>query len=295
MPVDPAIVHAAVQQHMSWWQALIVGLVQGVTEWLPISSFGHVLLTLRAMGLGTDDPQSRKATNALAVCLQAGAIVAVIGLYRRRILQMIRGVLGIDPLGRRLVINVLVGFLPAGCIGYLFRNQIEAYLFNVPIMAGAWIVGGLAILAVTWMRGGRRGNRTGIDVDRLDWSKALIIGWVQCLALWPGTSRSLVTIVSGMVLGLTVASAVEFSFLLGLVTLGSAVAYKGYKSHHDILATYSVSNLVLAFGMAAVSAAITIRWLLSYIKRHSLAVFGYYRVVLGVVVTILLLIGALKH
>jgi undecaprenyl-diphosphatase len=280
---------------MTWWQALLVGLVQGVTEWLPVSSFGHVLLLLRAMVPGADSPEGHEATIALAICLQAGAIVAVLGLYRKRILQMFRGVLGADAVGRRLALNVLVAFIPAGAVGYLFGDKIEAYLFNVKLTAAAWLVGGLLILLVTWMRGGSRGNRRGMDLEHLDWARALIIGWVQCLAFFPGTSRSLVTIVSGLVVGLTVAGAVEFSFLLGLLTLTAAVASKAHHKHHEILQFYSVTNLVLAFGMAALAAAITIQWLLAYLRRYSLAIFGWYRVALGLVVTVLLLTGALKH
>jgi undecaprenyl-diphosphatase len=290
---------------------VIVGLVQGITEWLPVSSFGHVLLTLRAMGFGTSTQNEREAANALAICLQAGAIVAVLGLYLKRLKQMGTGLIGKDLAGRRLATNVIVAFIPAGAVGFLFKHQIEGHLFNLWLIAPAWIVGGLAIIVVTWMRGGRRA-RSGLDIDHLDWARALIIGWVQCLAFWPGTSRSLVTIVSALAVGMSVGAAVEFSFILGLVTLTAATVFKALgKIHGDfvldgavvheirgyrlMLHDFGAVNLILAFGMAALSAAITIKWLLSYIKRYSLAVFGWYRVALGVGVAILLIAGWLKN
>ena len=210
-------------------------------------------------------------------------------LYWPRVLSMLRGLAGRDEAGRRLLIAVVVAFLPAAVVGLLFNDWIEERLFGLWPVVAAWFAGGLAILAFSG-RGRGPGTR---GLGDLTWRLALVIGLAQCLALWPGTSRSLVTIVGGLAVGLSVTAAVEFSFLLGLLTLTAATAYKALDSGAAMLEAYGPGVLAVGFITAAVSAALAVRWLVHWLTRHGLAVFGWYRIALALVVAGLLLAGAL--
>jgi len=277
---------------MDWWQALVIGLVEGLTEYLPVSSTGHIVLAQRWMGI-----EDGQAANAYAIAVQAGAIVAVLGLYKARVLQMLRGLGGMvgmgpgDETGRRLGLAVIVAFLPAAVLGPLFDDDIEALLFHREPIALALLVGGLLILAVSWSYR-RRARATGADpasgtgagLETLGLSAAFLIGLFQCVAMWPGTSRSLVTIVAGLFVGLHMAAAVEFSFLLGLLTLGAATAYKSIGDGAVMLELYGPSVLIIGFLVAWVSAVVSVRWMVSWLKSHGLAIFGWYRVALACLV-----------
>jgi undecaprenyl-diphosphatase len=209
------------QQAMTRAQAIVLGVVEGVTEYLPVSSTGHLLLAERIMGIGHDPLQSpeqgdrtKEAVDAYTICIQAGAILAVLWLYFARVKLIFRGLVGKDPDGRRLLINVAAGFLPAAVLGLLFNKVIKAYLFGPWSVVSAWFVGGLAILAVSRRnKDQRKGARPARLLDSMTWQMALIIGLAQCIAMWPGVSRSLVTIVGGLLVGLSLAAAVEYSFL----------------------------------------------------------------------------------
>lgn len=272
---------------MNYWQAIILGIVEGLTEYLPVSSTGHLLLAQRALGI----PEST-ASNAYAICIQAGAIVAVLGLYWRRVRSMIQGTLGQiglakrDSDGWRLAYNIVVAFLPAAVVGLLFDDQIEELLFGLKPVVVAWLVGGLAILAVSRWRRGRtkKDASTGLVLSDLTWKMALVIGLIQCIAMWPGTSRSLVTIVGGLIVGLSVTAAVEFSFLLGVVTLLAATVYKMKDAGPLMLEHYGWTSMLIGSIAAWISAVIAVKWMVEYLKRHGLEVFGYYRVVLALVV-----------
>lgn len=260
---------------MDWIQALILGVVEGLTEYLPVSSTGHLILTQRLLGIGGGE-----AADAFAICIQAGAIVAVLGLYRGRIAQLFGGLLGRDADGRRLVVNLLVAFAPAVVLGLLLEKRIKAHLFNLPAITVAWLVGGLAILAAArWAR--RDGRGDGNALEELAARGALTVGLLQCLAMWPGTSRSLATILGGLLAGLNVGAAVEFSFLLGVVTLSAATAHDVVKHGQALVTAYSWPDLLLGFVAATVSAAAAVAWMVGYLRRHGLAVFGWYRVVLA--------------
>ena len=272
---------------MDWWQAVILGIVEGLTEYLPVSSTGHLILAQRAMGIADSD-----AANAYAICIQAGAIMAVLGLYYKHVKQMSLGVLGKDAEGRRLATNVVVAFMPAAVFGLLFDEKIDSYLFGIKPVVAAWFVGGVAILGVSW--GQKRGGHTpreGRGVHSLTWQAALVIGLIQCLALWPGVSRSLVTIVGGVVVGLSLPAAVEFSFLLGVVTLGAATGYKALDDGPAMLESYGWATIAVGFVCAWVSAVLAVKWMVSYLNRHGMEVFGYYRVVLAIVVAGLVYAG----
>jgi undecaprenyl-diphosphatase len=269
------------------FQALVLGIVEGLTEYLPVSSTGHLLLTQRLLGI-----ESSTAADAFAICIQAGAILAVLGLYRARVAQMTLGVVGRDPVGQRLAFAIIAAFIPAAVLGLLLEKPIKLYLFGGdawgmwPIVA-AWLVGGIAILVVSRLRRRRGGTpQTGLNLEHLTLRMALIVGFAQCIAMWPGVSRSLVTIVGGLLVGLSLPAAVEFSFLLGVVTLTAATAYDAFKNGGEMLATYGPTPLLIGFGAAWLSAVIAVKWMVSYLQSHGLEIFGWYRVVLAIVVTV---------
>jgi undecaprenyl-diphosphatase len=283
---------------MSLGQAVVLGMVEGVTEYLPVSSTGHLLLAERAMGIGKSAraspegaDQAKAAADAYAICIQAGAIVAVLGLYVRRVRQMILGLVGKDAAGLRLVVGLVGAFLPAAILGFLFDDLIKRYLFGVWPVVAAWFAGGLAILLVDrWQAGRGRGvaGRQGKSLDELGLKMAVVIGLAQCLAMWPGVSRSLATIVGGLVVGLSLPAAVEFSFLLGVVTLGAATSYDALKHGHDMLQIFAPASLAAGLVAAFVFAVLSIKWMVGYLSRHGMAIFGYYRLALAVVVGVLL-------
>jgi undecaprenyl-diphosphatase len=272
------------------FQALILGLVEGLTEYLPVSSTGHLLLAQRLMGI-----ESSTASDAFAISIQGGAIIAVLGLYRARVAQMTLGLLGRDATGRRLLVNLVSAFIPAAVLGLLLEKPIKKYLFGGdawgmwPIVL-AWLVGGLAILAVSaWRR--RRGTApsAGLDLDHLTIRMALVVGFAQCIAMWPGVSRSLITIVGGVLVGLSLPAAVELSFLLGVITLSAATAYDALKHGPEMLATYGPVPLLIGFGAAWLSAVLAVKWMVGYLKSHGMEIFGWYRVLLAIAVAAWLL------
>jgi len=292
---------------METWQALILGLIEGITEYLPVSSTGHLIVAQRLMGIGTLTEIDKIAADTFAICIQGGAILAVLGLYYKHVLKMLMGVLGRDPEGLQLAIAILIGFLPAAVLGILLNDIIEEKLFGLWPVILAWIVGGIGIL---WTVNYRRKNPprgNGRDILKLAWQSALFIGLLQCVAMWPGTSRSLMTICGGLIVGLSVKSAVEYSFLLGVLTLTAATAKKAIWKIEGIGADYDVwfggikllidqyHTLPLIAGLltAAISAAFAVKWLVSYLQSHGLQIFGYYRIAIGLIVGTLVLTGTL--
>ena len=269
---------------MDIWQALILGIVEGITEYLPVSSTGHLLVTQRLLGI-----EATAAANAYAIAIQAGAIVAVIGLYWSRCLQMLQGVLGRDRAGLELLGRLIVAFLPAAVLGLLFDDAIEARLFGPWPIVAAWTAGGILILALPrrFMAGGSG------DMMSMAWSAALVIGLAQCAALWPGTSRSLATILGGLVAGLSLASAVEFSFLLGLLTLGAATSYKALDEGAGMLNEFGVAAIAVGFAAAWISAVLAVRWMVGWLQRRGLRLFGWWRLAAALCVALLILTGTL--
>lgn len=285
---------------MTWWEAIILGLVEGITEYLPVSSTGHLLVVQDLLGIGMESEEAWRAANAFAICIQAGAIVAVLGLYWQRVRQGFSGMFGIvgigkgDEAGKRLFINLVVAFIPAAVIGLIADDWIEAHLFNAWTIVVAWAVGGIAILAVAfWKRGKSGDEHKGNDLDALTWQMALTIGFIQCLAMMPGTSRSLVTIVGGVLIGLHIAAAVEFSFLLGVVTLLAATVYKAREAGPLMLEEYGWSPMIIGSIAAWASAVVAIKWMVAYLKKHGMAVFGYYRIAIAILVAALILTGTI--
>ena len=281
---------------MTLLQSAILGIVEGVTEYLPVSSTGHLLLAQKLMGIG-QTAGTQEASEAYAVCIQAGAILAVAGLYFRRLRGVVEGGLGKNPEGLKLGINMVVAFLPAAIIGLTLEKWIKHHLFGGghyglwPVVM-AWLVGGLAILLVEGKRkGSTRDSTTGKGIADITWKMALLIGSVQVLAMWPGVSRSLATIFGGLWAGLSLVAAVEFSFLLGLITLSAATALDTLKYGHEILIHYGWMTSLSGVLVSLVSAMLAIKWLVAYLQKHPLSVFGYYRIALAIGVAILLLRG----
>jgi undecaprenyl-diphosphatase len=290
---------------MHSWQALLLGLIEGITEYLPVSSTGHLIVAQRLMGIGVASAESKAAADAFAVCIQGGAILAVLGLYSKRVIQMIRGVLGKDAAGLKLAIALIVGFLPAAVLGVLLNHWIEAKLFGMWPIITAWIMGGIGIVIATSWRKHHPNGSSGKELSELTIRAALIIGLLQCVAMCPGTSRSLMTIAGGILVGLSIRAAVEFSFLLGVLTLTAATAKKavahveGLDPAYDslfggtklMLHSYGALPIVIGILAAAISAAIAVKWLVSYLQTHGLAAFGWYRIGLGTIVGSLIFAG----
>lgn len=267
---------------MTLFEAAILGVVEGITEFLPVSSTAHLILTQRLLGI-----QGGEAADAYAICIQAGAILAVLGLYRQRVVQALRGVIGKDIAGRSLFINLAVAFVPAAVIGLLFDDKIEELLFGLWPVVIAWALGGVVILAV-------RGRAGTLTLEQMGVRTALMIGLAQCLAMWPGTSRSLATILGGVLMGMSITAAVEFSFLLGLLTLGAATAYSGLKHGDVMFAAFGAGPILVGFLAAAASAALAIKWLVGWLQSHGMEVFAVWRIALAVIVGTLLSLGVLE-
>ncbi|MBL9216380.1 MAG: undecaprenyl-diphosphate phosphatase [Opitutaceae bacterium] len=295
--------------------AIVLGLVEGITEFLPVSSTGHLIVANQLLGLDSDrqlvdkagqplwhrrpspsHPEGEPLTLKLAadtytVVIQAGAIGAVAFYYWRLIISMFVGLAGRSSAGLRLFRNILLAFVPVATAGYLLHDFIDRYLFS-PWSVIAALVGG-AILML-WAERWRRTN-SGIGFSKGDPSdltprKALGIGLAQCLALWPGTSRSMVTIVAGYLAGLNPAKAAEFSFLVGLPTLAGAAVYKSVKSGPAMIEVFGWSHVLLGAAVAAVSALVAVKFLVHFISRHGLAVFAYYRLLLALALTVFYLL-----
>jgi len=257
--------------------ALILGLVEGLTEYLPISSTGHLLVTEELLDLG-GTPEADLALDTYAICIQAGAIAAVLVLYRSRVGQMADGIRGRDEEGRQLVIAILTAFVPTVIIALALQNVVRDALFGPGPIAAAWIIGGLAILAVPRLLRDRlkSGELSDLTIVHAAW-----IGVAQAIALWPGVSRSLVTIAAALAVGLSLRAAVEFSFLLGLITLGAATAYEALSNGSNLVDTFGLMTPAIGLMMAFLSAVAAVRWMVTWLEERSFAVFGWYRIAAG--------------
>ena len=285
-PAFAAPVIAVVHTGLGVGQAIVLGLVEGITEYLPISSTGHLLVASRILDL----PHAGKPGDALKayeIAIQSGAIVAVLGVYRHRFVTMIEGVTGRSDEGRRLLFALTVAFVPAAVIGVVGEKVIKSVLFGVGPVIGAWAVGGVVILVLV-ARGviNRPGGRA---LETLTTRDAFIIGVAQVAAMWPGTSRSLVTIVAALLLGLSMAAAIEFSFLLGVLTLGAATAYSVLKDGSLMVDTFGLLTPMIGLVVAFVAAVVSVRWMVTYLQKHSLAVFGWYRIAVAAVALVLVI------
>jgi undecaprenyl-diphosphatase len=270
---------------MEAWQALLLGAVEGITEFLPVSSTGHLILTSRLLGLPND-----AANRAFSIGIQSGAILAVLSLYLPRARQVLRGVAGRDEAGMRLLVRLVAAFVPAAVVGLLAKHWIEHVLFGLWPVVAAWLLGGVAILALRKLRAP---HPTGAALESLSLAQAVAIGLAQCLALAPGTSRSLVTIAAALFVGLSGAAAVEFSLLLGVVTLSAATAHEAVSAGREVLQAYGAANVALGFLASFLAAWFAVKGLVAWLRTHGLAPFGVYRIALALGVAALLAAGAL--
>lgn len=258
------------------WKAIVLGLVEGITEYLPISSTGHLLVTERLLDVGTTKA-TESAADTYAITIQAGAILAVLVLYRRRVGDVIAGAIGRSATGRRILGALVVGFVPSAAVGFVFDDAIKDHLLEPGPVIAAWLAGALAI----WVVVPRVHRGDGIALDLVTTRQAATVGAVQILALWPGTSRSLVTIIAALAVGLSMSAAVEFSFLLGLVTLGAATVYDGAKNGGELVDTFGVATPLLGLVVAFVSAVVAVRWMVAWLQTRDLWIFAVYRVAIA--------------
>lgn len=282
---------------MTAWRAALLGIIEGVTEYLPISSTGHLLVASDLLGLGTTKAD-QSAADTYAIAIQFGAILAVAGLFWKRFRDMILGVFGKSAGGRHLLILLIVAFAPAAVLGFLLDNKIKEVLFSSWTIVFAWFVGGLLILGLE--RAGKiphRGEPAEPGRDRvleITVRQAFIIGLVQCIALWPGTSRSLAAILGALLVGVSMSAAVEFSFLLGFVTLSAASGYSVLKDGGELFTQFGLLDPLIGLVFAFLAAVISIKWLITYLQEHSLAIFGWYRIVIAGFTAGLLITGSLN-
>lgn len=272
---------------MDWTVALkaaLMGIVEGLTEFLPISSTGHLILAGSLLDF------TGETVKVFEIAIQTGAMLAVIWEYRQRLAATVTG-LATEPAARRFALNVLVAFLPAAVLGLLLGKVVKEHLFHPVPVAMAFIVGGLIILWVERRHRGQFGERdlegtrrARVEtVDQMSGLDALKVGLVQCLALIPGTSRSGATIIGSMLFGFSRKCATEFSFFLGIPTLMGAGAYSVWKQR-DLLQWSDLPMFAIGTVFAFFSAWLCIRWLIRYVSTHDFTVFAWYRIAFGLVV-----------
>lgn len=265
-------------------EALLLGIVEGITEFLPISSTGHLLVVGHLIGFGKGE--ASVAADTYSIAIQFGAILAVMYLYRVRMWSMARGVFGADNEGRAVLTRLILAFLPAAFLGAVFGDALKEKLFGPVPVAIAWCVGGVVLLV--WKQ--KPGTTALTDVSLRN---ALIIGVAQGLALWPGVSRSLVTLIAALALGLSMSAALEFSFLLGLLTLSAATVLDLSKHGSELVDQFGVLAPSVGFVCAFITALVAVKWMVAYLADHSLRMFGWYRLGAGAVTGILLLTNVL--
>lgn len=307
---QPLKVPAGPAAELSLPDAMILGTVEGLTEYLPISSTGHLIIANHALRLNSDEPLQnaqgeplwykepstaqpvgkpltlKLAADTYTILVQFGAIAAVALLYWRQLLSMINGLLGRDPAGLRLLGNLLLAFTPAAIIGLALHDWIDEHLFSVAAVIGAQVAGAFLIFwaeAYRKRRGQVLPTTHAHEPIQLTSRQALNIGLLQCVALWPGTSRSMMTIIGGYLAGLDPKRSAEFSFLLGLVTLGAATVFKSYKSGAAMIDVFGWSHVLIGCAVAAVTAALAVKFLVGWLSRHGMIIFAYYRLAFAAV------------
>ena len=259
-------------------QTVVLGIVEGLTEFLPVSSTGHLIV---AAGL-LQFPAPGKET--FIVSIQAGAILAVCWYYRVRLLQVLAG-FARPGKQQNLAVNTVLAFLPAAVCGMLFAGFIQSRLFNVFTVAVTLIAGGLIIL---WVESPKRASSRRprvLEMDDMSWGDALKVGLMQCFALIPGMSRSGATIIGGMLCGLSRKAATEFSFFLSIPTIIGASAYDLWESRAE-LADLNLTGLAIGAVISFVAALAVVKWLLGFVSRNNFSGFGWYRIVFGAVVLV---------
>jgi undecaprenyl-diphosphatase len=281
----------AAKKELTNAKAAVLGLVEGITEFLPISSTGHLLVAERILKVGQND-NTKEATDAYTVIIQLGAILAVLVVSWKRIQSILMGLVGKSDDGRKLLIALLCALVPTAIIGLALDKTAEKYLLKVPVVAAAW---GLGAVAIFLLHNHYKNAQTGGKrLELLTPKNAVIIGLVQTIAVaLPGTSRSLVTILAAVVLGFSLSAAVEFSFLLGLATLSAAALLKIKTDGQLVLDTFGATAPLIGLVVAAISAGVAVKWMISYLNNHDLRLFGIYRIGAAVVTLGLLAAGTI--
>ncbi len=260
---------------MDFWtalQALILGVVEGLTEFLPISSTGHQIIVADLLDFGGERAM------AFNIIIQLGAILAVVWEFRGKILDVVTG-LPTQRNAQRFTANLLIAFLPAVVLGVMFADLIHHYLFNPITVATALVIGGVIML---WAE--RREHEVHAEtVDDITWKDALKVGFAQCLAMIPGTSRSGSTIIGGLLFGLSRKTATEFSFFLAMPTMVGAAVYSGYK-YRDLFQPADLPVFAIGFVTSFIFAMIAVKGLLKFIASHSYAAFAWYRIGFGLLI-----------
>ena len=258
-------------------KAAIMGIVEGLTEFLPVSSTGHLILAQSLLGIPNSD-----VMKAFEVAIQPGAILAIFIVYWQLIRRTL-GTLTTNANSRKLVTNIVVGFLPAAVIGFAIHKTITEYLFNGPVVAGAFIVGALIIL---WVESRKDRPVRVHHIDELTTLDALKVGFCQCFGMIPGTSRSGSTIIGGLLVGLSRPVATEFSFFLAIPTLIGASVLEIFKVRHELAGNWHEYLPLFAVGfiVSFLAAWVCVRWLLRFVSTHTFVPFAWYRIAFGIVV-----------
>jgi undecaprenyl-diphosphatase len=286
--------------------AVILGLVEGITEFLPVSSTGHLIIASELLGLENEEPlldasgeplwykkpseknpkgeplSLKLAADTYTVVIQAGAIVAVVLIYWSQLAGILRGLLGKNSAGLRLLRNIIIACIPAVGLGLTCGKLIDKHLFSIEAVVVGLISGAVLMFAAEYWRK----QQPAVSVGRLEPAdlsvrQAFGIGLMQCLALWPGMSRSMVTMVGGYFCGLSPARSAEFSFLVGLPILSGAALLKSYKAGPAMIEVFGVSSVILGSLVAACAAALAVKFLVNYLSRHGLGIFAVYRLALA--------------
>ena len=269
--------------------AVVLGVVEGLTEYLPVSSTGHLILADHLLHRERTVPLSlahEQARSAYLIVIQGGAILAVLLLYWRKLLTILLGLLGRDREGLQLGLKIGIAFIPAAALGLVLGDWIESSLFNPRSVAIGLVMGSIIMVGAEWYRKHRQGTARHLEsspdsLQSLSYRGALTVGCMQCLALCPGMSRSMVTIVGGYVAGLTARASAEFSFLLGLLTLSAASLYSLVRSWGPVTATLELDAVLIGIAVATVVAMLAVKWFVSYLSRHGLLLFALYRLLLA--------------
>ena len=300
IPAETRTTAKPAKNDISYSDSVVLGLVEGLTEYLPVSSTGHLILANSFLGLDDEEPlvdangdailnknfeplTLKAAADAYAIVIQLGAIFAVAIIYWESLLKMLFGLIGKNPEGLRLLRNLIAAFLPAAIVGLLAHDFIERVLFGVVPVIAALFFG--AVLMVVVQRRFDKANAFACTrftkLSDMKVRSALLVGILQCVAMWPGTSRSMMTIIGGYAAGLKPADSAKFSFLLGLITLSAASLFKIVKDGDAVLRAISVGPLCLGMFVAFVAAAVSVKWFVGFLTRRGLAPFAYYRILLA--------------
>ncbi|MCX5635636.1 MAG: undecaprenyl-diphosphate phosphatase [Planctomycetota bacterium] len=286
-------------QKLSLTKSAILGVVEGLTEYLPVSSTGHLILAGRFMGLVQYSDQTgpfgklldkdkMEAINSFDIVIQLGAILAVLGLYRKRVGQMCAGLVGQNPQGLKLFALLIVAFLPAAIVGVPLHKTIEAFLFGPIPVAYALAVGGVLMIAVEYFYRRSKSTVRTTDLDMITFRQALIIGIAQILAMWPGTSRSMITIIAALLVGLDMLAAAEFSFLLALPTLMGATVISAHEDWSVLKQVAGIDGMLVGMVVSGIVAALAIKGFVKWLTHHGLTPFGIYRLIVAALVFLFL-------